>query len=148
MEGSWNTVEFSTLAGGKSEPLDGDFFIGSADWMYRNLQTRVEAATPIEKLEHRRILWTTLEYSLQDVRQSWELLPSGSYQRVRDDGVPAEDPRQLGIHQRLMNDALALHARSLGGTSSLSDPVSESSPQEPQLQSESRRRKQKNPRSA
>ena len=133
---------------GKSEPLDGDFFIGSADWMYRNLQTRVEAATPIEKLEHRRILWTTLEYSLQDIRQSWELLPSGSYQRVRDDGVPAEDPRQLGIHQRLMNDALALHARSLGDTTSLSDPVSESSPQAPQPQSGSRRRKQKNPRSA
>ena len=133
---------------GKSEPLDGDFFIGSADWMYRNLQTRVEAATPIEKIEHRRILWKTLEYSLQDVRQSWELLPSGSYQRVRDDGLQAEDPRRLGLHQRLMNDALALHARSQGDTTSLADPVSESSPQEPQLQSESRPRKQKNPRSA
>ncbi|MDA1262294.1 MAG: polyphosphate kinase 1 [Planctomycetota bacterium] len=133
---------------GKAEPLDGDFFIGSADWMYRNLQTRVEAATPIEKLEHRRVLWTTLEYSLQDVRQSWQLLPNGSYQRVCDDGIPTDDPRRLGLHQRLMNDALASHARSQGETTSLSDAVSENLQQEPQLQSKSRRPNQKNQRLA
>ncbi len=131
---------------GKSEPLDGDFFIGSADWMYRNLQTRVEAATPIEKLEHRRILWTTLEYALQDVRQSWQLNSDGSYKRISDAGVLAEDPRRLGLHQRLMNDAMALHSRSRGETSTLGDSVSDGSPQELELQSESRRRKPKNQR--
>lgn len=131
---------------GKAEALDGEFFIGSADWMYRNLQARVEAATPIEKLEHRRILWTTLEYALQDVRQSWQLNSDGSYSRVSDEGVPAEDPRRLGLHQRLMNDALALHARSRGETSEVGEAISDGLLPEPQLQSESRRRKPKSQR--
>ncbi len=99
---------------GKSEPLDGEFFIGSADWMYRNLQTRVEAATPIERLEHRRVLWTTLEYALADVRQSWQLRSDGVYVRVAGDALAKDDPRQLGLHQRLMNDASMLYARSRG----------------------------------
>ncbi len=108
---------------GREEPLEGEFYIGSADWMYRNLQTRVEAATPIERLEHRRVLWTTLEYSLQDVRQSWQLRSDGSYERVCDDGIAPDDARRIGVHQRLMNDALAQVARSRGE----SDAVKESS---------------------
>ncbi len=131
------------FGGGKSEPLDGDFYIGSADWMYRNLQTRVEAATPIEKLEHRRVLWTNLEYALQDVRQSWQLNSDGSYRRVSDDGVPMDDPRRLGLHQRLMNDATASYSRSRGeGTVMITDDLQPA----PQAQSESSRRKPKSQR--
>ena len=36
------------FANGHADPLDGDFLIGSADWMYRNLSRRVEAATPVD----------------------------------------------------------------------------------------------------
>ncbi len=100
-------------AGGE-EPLDGEFYIGSADWMYRNLQTRVEAATPIENLEHKRILWTALEYALADVRQSWTLHADGTYVPVSDAGVALDDVRRIGLHQRLMNDTLAQLARSRG----------------------------------
>src|SRR5262249_2950974 len=32
---------------GANDPVDGDFFIGSADWMYRNLHGRVECVVPI-----------------------------------------------------------------------------------------------------
>src|SRR6185295_563619 len=32
---------------GAENPIDGEFYIGSADWMYRNLLHRVEVATPI-----------------------------------------------------------------------------------------------------
>ena len=102
------------FGGGQEEPTDGDFYIGSADWMYRNLQTRVEAATPIENRQHRRTLFTILDYALSDVRQSWQMSPDGNYSRVSDAGIPAEDPRCLGLHQRLMNDALEAHARSTG----------------------------------
>ena len=35
------------FAAGSEDPLDGDFLIGSADWMHRNLSERVEAAVPI-----------------------------------------------------------------------------------------------------
>ena len=103
---------------GKDNPLDGDFFIGSADWMYRNLQTRVEASAPIERPEHRRTLWTALEYSLQDVAQSWELRADGSYIRVTDDTLPPDDPRRLGVHARLMADALAAATRGSGSAQS------------------------------
>jgi len=131
---------------GQVEPLDGEFFISSADWMYRNLQTRVEAATPIERMEHRRILWTTLEYALQDVRQSWLLNSQGAYTRVSDEGVPEGDPRRLGLHQRLMNDALAVHVRRRTELSQLGDQVSENPRLEPQSRSESIRRKPKKQR--
>ena len=131
---------------GRAEPLEGDFFIGSADWMYRNLQTRVEAATPIDLLEHRRILWTTLEYALADVRQSWQLHADGTYARVSDTGVPADDPRHLGLHQRLMNDAMAVLARHRGDPSVLGQPISGSSQLAPQHQSKSGRRKPKSQR--
>lgn len=92
---------------GRSEPLDGDFYIGSADWMYRNLQTRVEAATPIDLLEHRRTLWTILEYCLTDCRQSWLMGSDGKYSKVSCDRVASDDPRSMGIHQRLIQDTLA-----------------------------------------
>jgi polyphosphate kinase len=35
------------FANGKANPVDGDFFIGSADWMFRNLSKRIEVVTPI-----------------------------------------------------------------------------------------------------
>ena len=37
------------FAAGADDPLDGEFLIGSADWMHRNLSERVEAAVPITR---------------------------------------------------------------------------------------------------
>ena len=34
------------FANGKKHPVDGEFFIGSADWMYGNLSKRIEVVTP------------------------------------------------------------------------------------------------------
>ncbi len=99
---------------GQEEPTDGEFFIGSADWMYRNLQTRVEAATPIESRQHRQVLWSILKYALEDVRQAWMMDSQGRYEKVSDAGVPQDDPRSLGFHNRLMIDALEASARSSG----------------------------------
>ncbi len=131
---------------GREEPLDGEFYIGSADWMYRNLQTRVEAATPIERLEHRRLLWRTLEYALDDVRQSWKLNSDGSYERVSDAGVAADDVRRMGVHQRLMNDTLAQAARSRGEIETAKESAFPSSPQAPQLRAKSTDPRQKSQR--
>src|SRR5262249_46067726 len=35
------------FAAGSDDPLEGEFFIGSADWMHRNLSERVEAMVPV-----------------------------------------------------------------------------------------------------
>ncbi|MFM7808099.1 MAG: polyphosphate kinase 1, partial [Planctomycetota bacterium] len=67
---------------GAVDPLDGEFFIGSADWMYRNLQTRVEAATPITQPAHRARLWEVLQTCLEDRRQAWQMQSDGSYAKV------------------------------------------------------------------
>jgi polyphosphate kinase len=96
---------------GKDNPLDGDMYIGSADWMYRNLQTRVEAATPILLVEHRARLWEVIQTCLNDCRQSWQMRGDGTYQRVAWDHLDAKDPRAIGVHQYLMNSETQRHSQ-------------------------------------
>lgn len=64
---------------GASKPEDGKFFIGSADWMHRNLFDRVEVITPILQEDHRKHLWDYLILSEADNRNLWELKGNGEY---------------------------------------------------------------------
>ncbi|MEZ4613918.1 MAG: polyphosphate kinase 1 [Caldilineaceae bacterium] len=57
------------------------YFMGSADWMQRNLSSRVEAVTPIEDPRLREQIDHILQLSLNDHRQAWVMLPDGRYQR-------------------------------------------------------------------
>jgi polyphosphate kinase len=57
------------------------YYIGSADWMRRNLSSRVEAAVPIEDPRLQEYLWFILQSSLEDHRQAWEMLPDGRYRQ-------------------------------------------------------------------
>jgi len=56
-----------------------EIYIGSADWMPRNLDRRVEAVTPVEDPKILQNLQNILEIMLADNRQAWELKSSGSY---------------------------------------------------------------------
>jgi len=56
-----------------------EVYIGSADWMPRNLDRRVEAVTPIEDPKISQTLQDILEIMLADNRQAWELQSDGSY---------------------------------------------------------------------
>jgi len=96
------------FSGGHEDPLDGDFFIGSADWMYRNLHNRVEATTPIEHRGHRERLWSILQTCLGDHRQAWDLGPDGRTTLRSPEAFPHDAPQSLGTHQVLMNGALAM----------------------------------------
>ncbi len=87
---------------GQDDPMHGEFFIGSADWMYRNLQTRVEAATPVLGAQPRRLLWDILECCLEDRRSAWEMQPDGSFKAPVWSDLAADEPRALGVHTRLM----------------------------------------------
>jgi polyphosphate kinase len=97
----------------KEDPLQGDYFIGSADWMERNLSRRVEAITPVEAPPLRQRLWQILQVMLKDYRQAWDMQPDGSYiQRVPPADAPPNGPEQVGTHKALM--ALTLRADSSG----------------------------------
>ncbi|MEL6441203.1 MAG: polyphosphate kinase 1 [Cyanobacteria bacterium J06621_8] len=56
-----------------------EIYIGSADWMTRNLSRRVEAVTPIEAPEIFSDLQEILAVMLADNRQAWELQSDGTY---------------------------------------------------------------------
>jgi polyphosphate kinase len=92
---------------GQDDPVAGEFYIGSGDWMYRNLQARVEATAPIERQVHRQRLWDLLQTCLTDQRQAWDLQPDGTYvQRTPTD--PAKD---IGTQQTFMNLTRAASAK-------------------------------------
>jgi polyphosphate kinase len=57
--------------------------VGSADWMQRNLNARVEAVFPIEDPRLKREVLSVLELELRDNVKARELLPTGEYVRVR-----------------------------------------------------------------
>ncbi|WP_049987229.1 polyphosphate kinase 1 [Halobellus rufus] len=77
---------------------DPDYFIGSADWMTRNLDRRVEAVTPIEDEDVRRELDEILERYLRDNRRAWLLQPDGSYVQRS----PGADEETLDVQDSLM----------------------------------------------
>ena len=82
------------FANGQAEPLDGDFYIGSADWMDRNLSRRVEAVAPVSARNLRERLWEDLQVQLEDRRNAWQMQPDGSYLRLkagRDDSKVARE---------------------------------------------------------
>lgn len=88
---------------GAKKPEMGQFYIGSADWMHRNLLARVEAVTPIEAPDLKKKNWQILSLLLNDRRQSWEMQNDGSYIKVEQSGGSSRRSRDTGIHQKLMD---------------------------------------------
>jgi polyphosphate kinase len=95
------------FAAGSDDPLEGDFLIGSADWMHRNLSERVEAAVPITERRLRARLWEILQVCLADSRNAWQGQPDGRYLQLRPHGD--DSPGSEGTHATLMRLALAGH---------------------------------------
>ncbi len=90
------------FANGTEDPLEGTWLIGSADWMYRNLNTRVEAAVPVQDRDARARLQRLIDVMTDDTRNAWDLTPTGGYDRRPASGRPAP-----GTFVTLMADALA-----------------------------------------
>lgn len=90
---------------GASHHLDGEFYIGSADWMYRNLLARVETVVPVEAHGLRTRIWEVLQVLLTDRRQAWEMKSDGTYQQYQ----PTSADEEIGTHQRLMALAQQRH---------------------------------------
>jgi polyphosphate kinase len=89
------------FAAGLEAPVEGEFLIGSADWMYRNLSKRVEVVTPVLDAEAKGKLWEVLDICLRDRRQAWVLAEDGTYSQLHPEG-PGDGPETRGTHETLM----------------------------------------------
>jgi polyphosphate kinase len=96
-------AEPSQAADDAGDGGDPEYYIGSADWMTRNLDYRVEAVTPIEDPALRRQLKFNLELLVRDNRRRWTMNPDGSY----DQQTPAEDEPVVDTQAVLMDETRA-----------------------------------------
>jgi polyphosphate kinase len=71
------------FANGGSE----EFYIGSADWMQRNFDRRVEAVAPVEDSTLHVRLRSLLRTSLEDNRLAWDLGADGIWTQRTPNGV-------------------------------------------------------------
>jgi polyphosphate kinase len=76
-----------------------DYFVGSADWMTRNLDRRVEAVAPVEDQTLRAELDEILGIMLADNRKRWTMRPDGSYIQQR----PTGEESVRSTHEVLMS---------------------------------------------
>ncbi|OGT91979.1 MAG: RNA degradosome polyphosphate kinase [Gammaproteobacteria bacterium RIFOXYA12_FULL_61_12] len=78
-----------------------EYFIGSADCMIRNLESRVEVVTPVENPKLRVFLREQLDAQLNDYRSAWAMQPDGTYvQRT-----PRSTEEETGCQQRMIAQA-------------------------------------------
>jgi polyphosphate kinase len=97
------------FANGHSDPLQGHWYTGSADWMYRNLNNRLEAICPIYDTLARKRLHEVMRANLEDHAYAWELRPDGVYQRRERSG--------RGTFATLMRATQKAHAAALAAMS-------------------------------
>ena len=109
------------------------YFIGSADWMSRNLIARVEAIVPVEELALQEQLQRILDVCLQDRRQAWLLQADGLYHRREDgkapngrtaggtDGEPSASPSPLESAATRLENGIEDAARIHGSQQALMD---------------------------
>ncbi|HEX2225396.1 MAG TPA: polyphosphate kinase 1 [Thermoanaerobaculia bacterium] len=84
-----------------------EYFIGSADWMSRNLDFRVEAIAPVEDPRLQEELKAILDSQLADNVKAWEMRSDGSY--VQREPGEGEEPRNS--QELLMQRALERSGR-------------------------------------
>ena len=79
-----------------------EYDIGSADWMTRTLDRRVEAVTPVEEPALAAELQGILAILLVDNRQAWDMAPDGSFSQRQ----PGPEEAEQGTHVMLMRHTL------------------------------------------
>lgn len=82
-----------------------EVYIGSADWMTRNLDRRVEAVVPIEDEAIAKDLQELLGIMLADNRQAWDLQPDGRYVQRRPADGSAEQSSQKILMELALQEA-------------------------------------------
>ena len=70
------------FSGGKADPSQGKWFLGSADWMKRNLENRVEVVAPIRDKSCINRMREIMEVGLSDARNAHLILPDGNSEPI------------------------------------------------------------------
>jgi polyphosphate kinase len=87
---------------------DEEYFLGSADLMRRNLESRVEVLTPIDDADLRQELMLILTAQLGDNRSAWEMNANGAYKQRRPDAEGSQQSCQEQlIHAAARREAAA-----------------------------------------
>lgn len=85
---------------GKESIAEADYYLGSADWMYRNLHHRVEVITPIHDLRAKKKLADFIQILENDDEHKWVLQSSGLYEQVKK--VKSNVRRDSGTQNMMM----------------------------------------------
>jgi polyphosphate kinase len=79
-----------------------EYFFGSADWMSRNLDYRVEAVTPVEDPRLKEEIQAILDLELADNVKAWDMRSDGTYvQRRPAPGKEARNSQELLMQRAL-----------------------------------------------
>ena len=82
-----------------------EIYFGSADWMPRNFDRRVEVVAPIEKRQLHPRVCALLETCLADNRQAWDLHRDGTYVQRKPGANPV-----VSTHERLLQNSWGIVA--------------------------------------
>jgi polyphosphate kinase len=96
---------------------DPEVYIGSADWMDRNLSRRVEVIFPIEQPNlKQRLISEIIAISLADNVKARELLPNGTYRRLSPSGNEPKVRSQERFLELAAQSAAGRHAEEQAAT--------------------------------
>ncbi len=76
-----------------------EYFIGSADCMKRNLESRVEVVTPVQKTELQAALRQILTVQLNNHRSVWDMQSDGQYKQRS----PKDKQDKTGVQETLID---------------------------------------------
>ncbi len=72
-----------------------EYYIGSADWMTRNFDRRVEAIVPVDDVLLHEKLHSLLTTSLEDNREAWDLAADGTYRQRMTGHEPVRATQEI-----------------------------------------------------
>ena len=77
---------------------EAEYYLGSADWMPRNFDRRVEAVAPVDDPALHPQLRSLLAAELADNRRAWDLLSDGTYVQRRPGHGTTVDSQEIFLH--------------------------------------------------
>jgi len=95
---------------------DASMYIGSADFMTRNTQRRVEVACPIYDAQIRESIHKLIDAVLSDTAKARILFPDGSYAKKEKFAAPLDSQQYLMLQAQKNAADVSEEVKSLSGS--------------------------------